>query len=117
MNPFNCLRPNGCSRKIATGFCITREDGFEYVVPGFRHWRAESVRSMGRQSAFSRLLWHEAPEGCSRVILNQLWESVCGDGDPTLIRHLDCQFQLAQAIHVSLKGFHQLTTGEMIRRL
>jgi len=57
------------------------------------------------------------PEGCSVVILNRLWESVRGDADPALVRQLDCQFQLVQAIHVSLKGFHQLTTREMIRRL
>jgi len=57
------------------------------------------------------------PEGCSTVSLNQLWESVRGDADPALIQQLDCQFQLAHAIHVSLKGFHNLTTKEMIRRL
>jgi Domain of unknown function (DUF6794) len=57
------------------------------------------------------------PEGCSSVILNRLWESVRGDADPGLVHQLDCQFQLTQAIHVSLKGFHQLTTQEMIRRL
>ena len=57
------------------------------------------------------------PEACSSVILNRLWESVRGDADPELVHQLDCQFQLAQAIHVSLKGFHQLTTREMIRRL
>jgi hypothetical protein len=57
------------------------------------------------------------PEGCSSVILNRLWESVREDADPTLVHQLDCQFQLAQAIHVSLKGFNQLTTREMIRRL
>jgi len=57
------------------------------------------------------------PEGCSVVILNRLWESVRGDSDPALIHQLDCQFQLTQTIHVSLKGFHQLTTREMVRRL
>lgn len=57
------------------------------------------------------------PEGCSVVILDRLWESVRSDADPTLVHQLDCQFQLAQAIHVSLKGFHQLTTRDMIRRL
>jgi hypothetical protein len=57
------------------------------------------------------------PEGCSSVILTRLWESVRGDADPELVQQLDCQFQLAKAVHVSLKGFHQLTTGEMIRRL
>lgn len=57
------------------------------------------------------------PERCSSVILNRLWEAVRGDADPALVHQLDCQFQLAHAIHVSLKGFHQLTTREMIRRL
>jgi len=57
------------------------------------------------------------PEGCSTVILNRLWESVRGDADAAVVRGLDCQFQLAKAIHVSLKGFHQLTTRELIRRL
>ena len=56
-------------------------------------------------------------EGCSSVILNRLWESVRGDANPVLVHQLDCQFQLAHAIHVTLKGFHQLTTREMIRRL
>lgn len=57
------------------------------------------------------------PEGCSSVILNRLWESVRGDADPALVQQLDCQFQLVHAIHVSLKGFHQLTTREMMRQL
>ena len=57
------------------------------------------------------------PEGCSGVILNRLWESVRGDADPALVHQLDCQFQLARSIHVRLKGFHQLTTREMIQRL
>jgi hypothetical protein len=57
------------------------------------------------------------PEGCSVVILDRLWESVRGDADPALVHQLDCQFQLAHAIHVSLKGFHQLTTRAMIQRL
>jgi hypothetical protein len=51
------------------------------------------------------------------VILDRLWESVRDDADPTLVRQLECQFQLAQAIHVSLKGLHQMTTRYMIRRL
>jgi hypothetical protein len=57
------------------------------------------------------------PEGCSVVILDRLWESVRGDADPELVHQLDCQFQLAEVIHVSLKGFHQLTTRAMIQRL
>ncbi len=59
----------------------------------------------------------EEPESCSVVILDRLWESVRKDADPTLVRQLDCQFQLARAIHVSLKGFHQLTNRAMIRQL
>jgi hypothetical protein len=59
----------------------------------------------------------ENPEGCSVVIFKRLWESVRHDADPTLIQQLDCQFQLVNAIHVSLKGLNQLTTKQMIRRL
>ena len=57
------------------------------------------------------------PESCSVVILDRLWESVRGDADPALVRQLECQFQLAQAIQISLKGFHRMTTRYMIRRL
>lgn len=57
------------------------------------------------------------PEGCSIVIFNRLWESVRGDADPDLLRQLDCQFQLIQTLHVSLKGFHGMTTREMLHRL
>ncbi|MGZ4841657.1 MAG: DUF6794 domain-containing protein [Candidatus Angelobacter sp.] len=57
------------------------------------------------------------PEGCSVVIFQRLWESVRGDADPALVRQLDCQFELVNAIHVSIKGFHQATTRDMIRRL
>jgi hypothetical protein len=46
------------------------------------------------------------PEGCSVVIFKRLWESVRSDGNPSVLRQLDCQFQLVGAIHVSLKGFH-----------
>src|SRR5438477_12205812 len=35
------------------------------------------------------------PEGCSMVIFNRLWQSVRSDANPTLVRQLDCQFQLA----------------------
>jgi hypothetical protein len=59
----------------------------------------------------------ENPEVCSVVIINKLWESVRSDADPELVRQLDCQFQLAQAIHISLKGFNQTTTINMIHRL
>ena len=56
-------------------------------------------------------------EGCSEVILDHLWDSVQGDADPALLRQLSCQFQLVQAIHVSLKGFHGMTTRYMVKQL
>jgi hypothetical protein len=54
------------------------------------------------------------PEGCSVVILQHLWESVRADADPSLVRQLDCQFQLAQAIHINEAEFYKLTTGELV---
>ncbi len=57
------------------------------------------------------------PEGCSVVIFNRLWESVRADADPSLVRQLDCQFQLAQAIHINEKGFYKLTTGELLKAI
>jgi len=57
------------------------------------------------------------PEGCSVVIFNRLWESVRSDADPALVRQLDCQFQLAEAIQINYKGFRNLTTGELLKRL
>jgi hypothetical protein len=57
------------------------------------------------------------PEGCSVVTFNRLWESVRSDADPSLVRQLDCQFQMAEAIHINYKGFHNLTTGELLKVL
>jgi hypothetical protein len=57
------------------------------------------------------------PEGCSVVIFNRLWESVRSDADPSLVRQLDCQFQLAEAIHINYKGFHNLTIGALHKAL
>jgi hypothetical protein len=57
------------------------------------------------------------PEGCSVVIFNHLWESVRADADPALVRQLDCQFQLAETIHINYKGFHKLTTGELFKAM
>ncbi len=57
------------------------------------------------------------PEGCSVIIFNRLWESVRADGDPLLVRELDCQFQLAEAIRINYKGFYKLTTGELIKAM
>lgn len=57
------------------------------------------------------------PEGCSGVIFDRLWESVRSDADPSLIRQLDCQFELAEAIHINFKGFPTLTTGDLLKVL
>jgi hypothetical protein len=57
------------------------------------------------------------PEGCSVVIFNRLWESVRADADPSVVRQLDCQFQVAEAIHINEKGFYKLTTGEMLKAM
>lgn len=57
------------------------------------------------------------PEACSMVIFNRLWESVRSDVDPGLVRQLDCQFQLADAIHIKYKGFYKLTTGELLKAM
>jgi hypothetical protein len=57
------------------------------------------------------------PEGCSVVILKRLWESVRADADPSLVRQLDCQFKVAQAIHINEAGFYKLTTGELVKAI
>jgi hypothetical protein len=57
------------------------------------------------------------PEGCSVVIFERLWESVRADADPSLVRQLDCQFKVAQAIHIHEAGFYKLTTGELVKAL
>ena len=57
------------------------------------------------------------PEGCSVVIFNRLWESVRADADRSLVQQLDCQFQVAQAIHIDEAGFYKLTTGELVKAI
>ena len=57
------------------------------------------------------------PEGCSVVIFNRLWESVRADADPSLVRQLDCQFQITQSIHVDETKFYKLTTGELVKAI
>jgi hypothetical protein len=71
----------------------------------------------GDNKALRTSCGNENPEECSVVIFNRVWDSVRADADPTLVRQLDCQFQLVQTIHVSVKGFHGMTTGEMVKRL
>jgi hypothetical protein len=57
------------------------------------------------------------PEGCSVVIFNRLWESVRAEADPEVVRQLDCQFRLADAIRINYKGFYKLTTGELVKAM
>jgi hypothetical protein len=57
------------------------------------------------------------PEPCSVVIFERLWESVRTDANPYLVQQLDCQFQVAQAIHISEAGFYKLTTGELVNAI
>ncbi len=57
------------------------------------------------------------PEGCSMVIFNHLWESVRGDADPSLVRQLDCQFQVTHSIHIDETKFYKLTTGELVNAI
>jgi len=57
------------------------------------------------------------PEGCSQVILKRLWESVRGDADPSLVRQLDCQFQVTHSIHIDETKLYKLTTGELVKAL
>jgi len=56
-------------------------------------------------------------EGCSAVIFNHLWGSVRADADPSRVRQLDCQFQVAQAIHINETEFYKLTTGELVKAI
>lgn len=57
------------------------------------------------------------PEGCSVVILDRLWASVRSDADPEVVRQLECQFQLTEAIRINYKDFYKLTTGQLIKQM
>jgi hypothetical protein len=59
----------------------------------------------------------QSPEGCSVVILNRLWDSVRSDADATLVRSLDCQFQIAESIHIDETKFYKLTTGDLVKAI
>lgn len=56
-------------------------------------------------------------EACSVVIFERLWDSVRADADPTLAQQLDCQFKLAEAIHINEEGFYKLTIGEVLKAI
>ena len=95
----------------------TKEDVWASLYMGFGTGVRNQFGLWGDNQPLRESCGTKDPEGCSSVILNRLWESVRGDADPALVRQLDCQFQLTQEIHVSLKGFQQLTTHEMIQQL
>src|ERR1035438_2405728 len=118
MKPSKSSKPNSCNQKIVTRFFVTPKTRCGLGCTWASALACETNLDSGETiSLFTTRRGTKDPEGCSSVILNRLWESVRGDADPELVHQLDCQFQLAQTIHVSLKGFHQLTTREMIRRL
>jgi hypothetical protein len=71
----------------------------------------------GDNQALHESCGHKDPEGCSVVIFNRLWESVRADADRSLVQQLDCQFQVAQAIHIDEAGFYKLTTGELVKAI
>src|ERR1700733_556247 len=71
----------------------------------------------GNNRALHKSCGDEDPEGCSVVIFDRLWESVRADADPSLVRQLDCQFQLTQSIQISENGFYKLTTGELLKAI
>jgi hypothetical protein len=51
------------------------------------------------------------------VIFNRLWESIRSDADPSLLRQLDCQFQLSEAIQINYKGLNRVTNRELFKQL
>jgi hypothetical protein len=95
----------------------SKDDVLNRLYMGFGTGIRNQFGLWGNNQALRDSCGTQNPEGCSVVIINRLWESVHSDADPELVRQLDCQFQLAQSIHVSLKGFNQMTTGYMISHL
>jgi hypothetical protein len=95
----------------------SKDEVLDRLYMGFGTGMRNQFGLWGDNQALRDSCGTQNPEACSEVILYKLWESVRADADPELVRQLDCQFQLTQAFHVSLKGFHQATTAYMIRRL
>ena len=71
----------------------------------------------GDNAALHESCGDKDPEGCSVIIFKRLWESVRADADHSLVQQLDCQFQLAQTIHINEAGFYKLTTGELVKAM
>jgi hypothetical protein len=57
------------------------------------------------------------PDDCSGIIIGRLWDAVRAEADPALVRKLDCQFSLVQAIHINYQGFDRLTTGQLLQSM
>jgi Domain of unknown function (DUF6794) len=57
------------------------------------------------------------PDACSGIIIYRLWEAVRADADPGLVKQLDCQFQLAEAVQINYAKFDQFTTGQLLNAL
>jgi len=95
----------------------SKDDVLNRLYMGFGTGMRNQFGLWGNNQALRDSCGTQNPEVCSVVIVNRLWESVRSDADPELVSQLECQFQLAQAIHVSLKGLNQTTTVYMIRHL
>ena len=95
----------------------SKDDVLNRLYMGFGTGMRNQFGLWGNNQALRDSCGTQDPEVCSVVIINRLWESLRSDADPELVSQLECQFQLAQAIHVSLKGLNQTTTVYMIHHL
>jgi len=57
------------------------------------------------------------PDICSGIIIEKLWEAIRADADPSLVKQLDCQFQLTEAVQINYAKFDQFTTGQLLNAL
>jgi len=57
------------------------------------------------------------PDSCSEIIIGKLWDSIRADADPSLVRQLDCLFQLTEAVQINYAKFDQFTTGQLLDSL
>jgi hypothetical protein len=58
------------------------------------------------------------------IVLRKTWKFSFGnpsfsasDADPSLVRQLDCQFQVTQSIHIHETKFYKLTTGDLVKAI
>jgi len=54
---------------------------------------------------------------CSGIIIGKLWDAVRADADPSLVKQLDCQFQLTDSVQINYAKFGQFTTGQLLNAL